>query len=307
MSPARRDVSGLLLLDKPAGMTSNAALGRAKFLLRARKAGHTGTLDPLATGLLPIPFGAATRFAGMLLEADKEYLATIRLGVTTTTGDREGEPVRERPVQVGASELAAACAALRGTVRQIPPMHSALKQAGRPLYELARQGLEVVREPREVSIFELAVLRFDVPWLEIRVRCSKGTYVRTLAEDIGEALGCGACLDALRRTATGGFHVAQAVTLEELAGSPEMHREAALRPVDALVGHLPLLVLSAESAERLLHGVAVPVASEVAAGQARLYGADGTFLGVGRVTGEQVVPVRLMPTGGKLERASETA
>ncbi len=195
-------------------MTSNAVLQTARRLHSAAKAGHTGTLDPMATGLLPVLFGEATKFSHMLLDADKTYRATLRLGVNTSTADAEGEIVRERPVNCSEAEVQAACARFLGDIEQVPPMYSALKHQGRALYDYARQGIEIAREARKVTIHELEVERMDLPDVELRIRCSKGTYVRTLAEDIGEVLGCGAHLTALRRLATGPLSLESAVTLD---------------------------------------------------------------------------------------------
>lgn len=214
---AKRRVDGILLLDKPEGMTSNRALQRVKHLFAARKAGHTGSLDPLATGLLPLCFGEATKVSGFLLEADKRYRVTCRLGITTTTGDREGEPLQRRPVPV--LDDAAITAVLQrfiGRIEQVPPMYSALKHKGERLYHLARQGIEVERAPRAVTIHDLVLLARGEEELELEVHCSKGTYVRTLCEDIGEALGCGAHVTALRRTALGPFVDVSMVTLEQV-------------------------------------------------------------------------------------------
>ncbi len=255
---ARRPVHGLLLLDKPLGLSSNQALQKAKWLLRAEKAGHTGTLDPLATGVLPLCFGAATKFSQLHLDADKSYEAVARLGVTTTTGDAEGTVLRERSVSVDDSAVELVRARFVGQITQLPPMHSALKKDGKPLYEYARAGLDVEREPRRVTILALeATLVQDElgASLRLRVRCTKGTYIRTLAEDIGEALGCGAHLTALRRTETGGFAMAGCVALEQLEQLPEHERLARLRPVDDLLaGHVPVL-LEPPDAGRFLSGL----------------------------------------------------
>lgn len=217
-----RDVSGIVLLDKPAGITSNAALQTVKRLFRARKAGHTGSLDPLATGLLPICLGEATKLSGFLLDADKRYRTEIRLGVTTTTGDAEGETLRVREVaDLDRARVAEAVARFTGEIEQIPPMHSALKRNGMPLYKLARQGIEVERAPRPVVIHALELVRCEADRIELDVRCSKGTYIRVLAEDIGEALGCGAHVGALRRTGVGGFDAGRMVALETLRAVAE--------------------------------------------------------------------------------------
>src|SRR5947199_10295601 len=214
---SRRRLDGVLLLDKTRGLSSNAALQRAKRLYRAEKAGHTGTLDPLATGLLPICFGEATKFAQLLLDADKTYVATLRLGLTTTTGDAEGEVLATRPVVSSADELKAVLPRFVGRIAQVPPRHSALKRDGRKYYEYAREGLEIVRTAREVEVRDIELTSWRAPEVELRVHCGKGTYIRALAEDIGEALGCGAHLAALSRTGAGEFALAHAVTLDALA------------------------------------------------------------------------------------------
>jgi len=254
----RRPVHGLLLLDKPLGLSSNQALQKMKWLLRAEKAGHTGTLDPLASGVLPLCFGAATKFSQLHLDADKSYEAVALLGATTSTGDAEGEVLQRRPVHVGAGDLQRVLAQFQGEIRQVPPMHSALKKDGRPLYEYARAGIEVEREARTVCIRELALVldaNGEAQSLRLQVRCSKGTYIRTLAQDIGEALGCGAHLTLLRRVETGGFSIADCVTLAQIEAWPEEDRLQALRPVeDLLAGHGQIL-LESEDAGRFLSGV----------------------------------------------------
>jgi tRNA pseudouridine55 synthase len=254
----RRPVHGLLLLDKPLGLSSNQALQKAKWLLRAEKAGHTGTLDPLASGVLPLCFGAATKFSQLHLDADKSYEAVALLGATTSTGDAEGEILQRRPVQVGADDLVRVRAQFLGEIRQVPPMHSALKKDGRPLYEYARAGIEVTREARSVVIRDLALAleeQGDVRTLRMQVRCSKGTYIRTLAQDIGEALGCGAHLTLLRRVETGGFGIDGCVTLAQLEAMADADRLSLLRPVeDLLAGHAKVM-LEPEDAGRFLSGV----------------------------------------------------
>ncbi len=253
----RRDVHGVLLLDKPLGLSSNDALIRAKRLLRANKAGHTGTLDPLATGLLPLCFGEATKFSQDLLDADKTYEATVRLGQRTSTGDAEGEVIAERPVRCDAAALNEALARFVGAIEQVPPMHSALKKDGRPLYEYARAGQTVERAARRVTIHEIALLGCELPGAPVfamRVTCSKGTYIRTLAEDIGEALGCGAHLTALRRTAVGDLTLDGAVTLEQLAEHDDAARPAVLAPVDALLQRCVPVTLDATATQRFLQG-----------------------------------------------------
>lgn len=267
----RRPVHGVLLLDKPVGLSSNDALQKAKWLLRAEKAGHTGTLDPLASGLLPLCFGAATKFSQVSLEADKRYTATLQLGVTTATGDREGEVLRERPVAFSPAELEAVLTRFTGLISQVPPMHSALKHEGKALYEYARAGVTIEREARQVTIHALRRVSHDGPVLVLEVVCSKGTYVRTLAEDIGEALGCGAHLTALRRTGSGPLDVAQAISLDDFAALTESEREARLLPPDALLADWPAIRLPADEAGRFLSGLRRRVKADDAP-QVRVYG-----------------------------------
>jgi len=299
----RRPVHGVLLLDKPLGWSSNDALQKAKWLLRAEKAGHTGTLDPLATGLLPLCFGAATKFSQVSLEADKAYRATLRLGQRTRTGDREGEVVETRPVAVDRAAAAAACARFTGAIAQLPPMHSALKKDGKALYEYARAGVEVERTPRPVTIHAIDIVDCQTegpePTLVIDVRCSKGTYIRTLAEDIGAALGCGAHLAGLRRTATGPLTLAGAVTLADLEALDEAGREALLLAPDVLLADWPALALGAEDAGRFLAGMRRRVArADVPAlrvyGPALRPGLGGSFLGSAHITAGELIADRLL-------------
>lgn len=290
----RRAVHGVLLLDKPAGLSSQSAVFKARRLFGAEKAGHTGTLDPLATGLLPVAFGAATKFSHAGLDADKAYRATLALGTTTTTGDAEGEPVERRPVDVTHAAFEAACRRFVGPIEQVPPMHSALKHAGRPLYAYAREGVEVEREPRRVTIHAIDVVEGQGERWTIDLRCSKGTYVRTLAQDIGAALGCGAHLAALRRTASGALRVDEALTLDALAALDEARRDACLLPADALIADWPLVRLAADEAARLLTGLrrrtALPDLPHV-----RIYGPEPqALLGAGHVAGGELIPDRLL-------------
>lgn len=292
-----RVVDGVLLLDKPAGMTSNAALQAARRLHSAAKAGHTGTLDPMATGLLPVLFGEATKFSHMLLDADKTYRATLRLGITTTTADAEGEVLRERAVNCSDADVRAACERFMGAIEQVPPMYSALKHEGRALYDYARQGIEIEREARAVTIHEIEVEHIALPEVQIRVRCSKGTYIRTLAEDIGELLGCGAHLTSLRRLATGPLSLDAATTLEALSELDESVRIARLLPPDSLLMHLPQVVLQGALEERFSHGNALPCRDiePGLCGQVRVYGA--TFMGLGRADDDGMLrAVRLVST-----------
>ena len=235
MKQARQPIDGLLLLNKPVGITSNAALQKAKWLLNARKAGHTGTLDPFADGLLPLCFGEATKFSAYLLDADKHYRAVLQLGTTTATGDPEGEVLDTREAAVNRDDIASVLPRFMGEIEQIPPMHSALKHQGRPLYEYARAGIEIERPPRKVTIRALELIECAPPRVVLDVQCSAGTYIRTLAQDIGAALGCGAHLTALQRTAAGGFSLEQAHTLAELETLDPVRRIALLQPADCLV------------------------------------------------------------------------
>ncbi len=303
VKPPRRDVHGVLLLDKPIGWSSNDALVRAKRLLWAKKAGHTGTLDPLATGLLPLCFGEATKFSQDLLEADKTYEAIVRLGIRTSTADAEGEVLSERPVSVTPEQLQAAVAGFVGEIDQVPPMHSALKKDGKPLYEYARAGQTVDRAARRVTIHAIDVLATDLeaaePTVTLRVSCSKGTYIRTLGEDIGEALGCGAHLVALRRTRVGELTLDGAVRLEALDAATEDARIALLAPVDALLQTLPRLELDAEQSRRFLHGQRLPLHLTLPnADHVRVYGVrDGavaSLLGVAVWRGGVLRPERLV-------------
>lgn len=290
----RRALHGVLLLDKPLGLSSNDALQKAKWLLRAEKAGHTGTLDPLATGLLPLCFGAATKFSQVSLDADKLYRATLRLGVRTRTGDAEGEVIAEHAVEISPQALEAARLSLLGEIEQVPPMHSALKHEGRALYEYARAGIEIEREARRVRIHRLDILRWQAAELEIEVCCSKGTYVRTLAEDLGEKLGCGAHLTALRRIGSGALRVDGAVTLEELAALPEDARESRLLRPDALLAEWPQVVLSTAEAGRFLSGLRRRTALADAPA-VRVYGPEpGAFLGSAHISGGELIPGRLL-------------
>jgi tRNA pseudouridine55 synthase len=293
----RRPLHGVLLLDKPLGWSSNDALQKVKGMLRAEKAGHTGTLDPLATGLLPLCFGAATKFSQASLDADKRYTATLKLGERTTTGDREGELTQTRPVAVDRAAIEVACARFTGAIDQLPPMHSALKHEGRKLYDLARAGVEVERTPRRVTIHAIDILRWQADELVIDVRCSKGTYIRTLAEDLGEALGCGAHLSALRRTGSGGLDVAEAISIDELQALEPAAREARLRPPQVLLGDTPEVRLPADEAGRFLTGLRRRVALADAPA-VKVFGPGprehGAFLGTAHITAGELIPDRLL-------------
>ena len=290
----RRALHGVLLLDKPLGWSSNDALQKAKGLLRAEKGGHTGTLDPLATGLLPLCFGAATKFSQVSLDADKRYRATLQLGQRTTTGDREGEIVDERPVAVDRAAVEAACARFVGVIDQLPPMHSALKHQGKALYEYARAGIEIDRPTRRIEIHRIDIVDWQSPTLVIDVSCSKGTYIRTLAEDIGQALGCGAHLAALRRTGAGALDVAQAITIDALSALDDDARLALLQPADVLLADWPLVRLPDDEAGRFLTGLRRRV-SLADAPAVRVYGPHPrAFLGAAHITAGELIPDRLL-------------
>lgn len=284
-SAPRRRVDGVLLLDKSTGMTSNDALQKARRLYNAAKAGHTGTLDPLATGLLPLCFGEATKFAGELLDADKTYLATVQLGVTTDTADAEGQVLETKPVTVTQDDVHAILTRFRGEIDQVPPMHSALKRDGRPLYEYARRGIELERASRRVTIHDLRLTAWRDTRFDLLVACSKGTYVRTLAADIGGALGCGAHLAALRRTRIGALDVAQAQALDALADLDLETRDQLLAPTDALLADVPRAELSAADTQRILHGQGVRWNGEAGL-RYRYYDPDGRFLGLGELAAD---------------------
>ena len=294
----KRAVHGVLLLDKPLGLSSNDALQKAKRLYRAEKAGHTGTLDPLATGLLPLCFGAATKFSQISLDADKSYRATLKLGVTTTTADAEGDVLQQREVAVNRAALEAACARFIGPILQTPPMHSALKRDGKPLYEYARAGIKVERAARPVTIHAIDIANVenqgDHDTWTLDVRCSKGTYIRTLAEDIGELLGCGAHLSGLRRTGSGALSLNGALTLEQLGAMNEDERDAALMDADALLADWPLVRLGSEDAGRFLSGVRRRL-NLADAPAVRVYGPEPkAFLGGGVIAAGELISTRLL-------------
>lgn len=291
-SAPRRKVDGVLLLDKPQGLSSNTALQIARRLLNAEKAGHTGTLDPMATGLLPLCFGEATKFSSELLDADKAYEATLKLGMTTTTADAEGEVLQTREVAVTQAMLEAALAKFTGPIAQVPPMYSALKRDGKPLYEYARAGVELEREARNVVIHKLELLDWQGDEVRIAVDCSKGTYIRTLAEDIGEVLGCGAHLIALRRTRIATLGLAATVTLEQLEHAVD--RDALLAATESLLGDLPAAHLDAAASDRLLHGQPVSIAG-MSAPRYRAYAHDGRFIGLCQLDSQgRLAPKRLI-------------
>jgi tRNA pseudouridine55 synthase len=290
-------VDAVLLLDKPLGMSSNHALQATRRLFNAEKGGHTGTLDPLATGLLPLCFGEATKFAGELLNADKRYHARVHLGITTDTEDAEGAVLAESSVDVTLADIEAVLAEFRGEISQLPPMYSALKRDGKPLYAYARAGIELAREPRQVTIYELKLVSCELPFVEIDVLCSKGTYIRTLAADIGARLGCGAHLAALRRTGIGRLDLSQAIPLAVLEAESEAMRNEHLMPVDALLSNVPMARLDAEQTRRIGHGQAIPWAGVIGS-RLRLISDIGVFLGVGNVSMEHMIhPERLIANG----------
>ena len=291
-----RGLNGILLLDKSVGMTSNSALQKARYLLRARKAGHTGSLDPIASGLLPICLGEATKLSGFLLNTDKRYRVRVRLGTVTETGDTEGTVVETRPVPVLTEALIeTVLARFRGEILQIPPMYSALKHRGRRLYDLARQGVEVEREARPVVIYSLELESFGGEALELDVHCSKGTYIRSLAEDLGSALGCGGHVEALRRTAVGNLDVGAAYTLETLQSLSEPERLPCLLPMDRIVADLPQVELNDELGFFIRKGQPVLVSKAPAKGWVRLYGRHSAFMGIGEVLDDgRVAPRRLL-------------
>jgi len=277
----KRAVNGVLLLNKPVGITSNAALQTAKRLFQAEKAGHTGTLDPFANGLLPLCLGEATKFSQYLLDADKTYRAVMQLGVTTTTGDPEGEVLDTKPVNVTRTDLNAAIARFIGTIEQTPPMYSALKHQGKPLYEYARAGIEIERKSRSIHIRAIELCALDGSQATINVRCSAGTYIRTLAEDIGKTLGCGAHLTELTRTASGGFQLDQAVNLATLENSDTIARDQLLLPVDGLVTYLPRIELNDTESAALLKGQRqILSAYTQLTGLVRAYDSQHRFLGL---------------------------
>ena len=291
----KRNINGVLLLDKPLGFSSNQALQKVKWLYSAAKAGHTGTLDPLATGLLPICLGEATKFAQYVTDADKTYFATIKLGATTTTGDAEGEVLTTATINATPAQFAAACQQFLGEISQMPPMYSALKHEGKALYEYARAGVDIARQPRLITIQNIVVEKFEGEIAQITVTCSKGTYIRTLAEDIGAALGCGAHLIGLRRTETAGYLLPQAVTLEQLEAMSIEARTALLLPVDSAIESLPVVTLNADAAFFIMQGQAVWQAGKTPAGDLRLYDEINSFLGLGFLQDDgKIAPKRLI-------------
>lgn len=293
----KRAVSGVLLLDKAHGISSNTALQQVKRLFQAEKAGHTGNLDPIATGLLPVCFGEATKFSHYLLDANKCYKARFKLGVTTTTGDTEGEIISQQPVAISPDDVERVLKNFIGNIQQIPPMYSALKHQGKALYTYARAGVEIPRDPRDVTIYSLILDELSTDELSVTVHCSKGTYIRVLGEDIGAALGCGAHMLALRRTETGSFNLSSAFNLSELEKMTSEQRDASLLPADSLLSGLSKVTLDSESTYYLQQGQPVWKAGQSETGPVRLYGPESVFLGLGEVTSEgKIAPKRLILT-----------
>ena len=295
----KRNINGVLLLDKPLGFSSNQALQKVKWLFKAAKAGHTGTLDPLATGLLPICLGEATKFAQYVTDADKTYIATVKFGVTTTTGDAEGEVIATNDVRFTRTKLEIACHTFLGEISQIPPMYSALKFEGRALYEYAREGVDIERQSRLVTIADITITEFDKDVATITVKCSKGTYIRTLAEDIGNALGSGAHLIGLRRIETAGYELADAITIEQLEQKIKDTQIEALQslllPIDSAIAYLPALTLNADAAHYMMQGQAVWVSGKIPNGEIRLFDENARFLGLGFLQDDgKIAPKRLM-------------
>lgn len=291
----KRNIDGVLLLDKPLGISSNQALQIVKRLYQAAKAGHTGSLDPLASGLLPICLGEATKFSHFLLDADKSYRALVNLGSTTTTGDAEGEVLERSPVTVTQPELEITLKKMVGDILQVPPMYSALKHEGKALYEYARDGVEIAREPRPVTIHAITLERFDGRQFEMVVACSKGTYIRTLAEDIGKLLGCGAHLGGLRRLTTAHFDLQDAVTIEQLEQMSLEQRDETLLGADAAIEDLPEVIIDADSTFYLLRGQEVWKSGLSIEGLFRMYSEQGAFLGIGEQTSRgSIAPRRLL-------------
>jgi tRNA pseudouridine55 synthase len=291
----KRPIDGVLLLDKPLGYSSNQALQKVKWLFQAAKAGHTGTLDPLATGVLPICLGEATKFAQYLTDADKTYIARVQFGVTTTTGDAEGKVLARKPVTFNQAQLLAVLQQFEGVIEQVPPMYSALKHEGKALYTYAREGVEIERQPRSVHIREITLKTYAEGIAEISVTCSKGTYIRTLAEDIGHALSCGAHLLALRRIATASYDIAQTISLEALEQLNTEQRDQQLLPVDSAIEAIPKIILNADAAYYLMQGQPVWQSGKIPVGDLRLYNDQQQFLGLGYLQPDgKIAPKRLL-------------
>jgi tRNA pseudouridine55 synthase len=295
-----RDIDGIVLLDKPLGLSSNQALQQVRKLFQARKAGHCGSLDPLATGVLPICLGEATKFSSYLLGASKCYRASCRLGQTTASGDAEGEIIKTAPVQVEVTQIEQLLPRFVGEIEQIPPMYSALKHQGKRLYQLAREGKQVERAPRKITIHQLTMLGFDGQTLDIDVSCSKGTYIRTLAEDIGSELGCGAHLSALHRSSVDVFDEADAfrmMQLEDLQAQGMAQLDALLLPVSAALTQFPEIMLNASDSHDMRQGRRIGLAATAEPGLRRLYTSEGVFLGLGELAASgELSAKRLMNT-----------
>ena len=277
----KREIDGVFLLDKPLGFSSNQALKKIQWLFNAKKAGHTGTLDPMATGLLPICLGEATKFSHRLLDAHKSYIATIQLGITTSTGDQEGEVISEKKVVLNEAQLKDTLKKFIGDTTQIPPMYSALKFEGKPLYEYAREGIEIERKSRQIKIFDIKLINIEKSIITIEVLCSKGTYIRTLAEDIGQTMGCGAHLKGLERTQTGNFQLSEALSIEALEAMPMASREKALMPIDVLLEELSSIKLNMAELDAIKKGQSIDFMSKNDK-EVRLYSPSGQFVGVGQ-------------------------
>lgn len=277
----KREIDGVFLLDKPLGFSSNQALKKIQWLFNAKKAGHTGTLDPMATGLLPICLGEATKFSHRLLDAHKSYIATIQLGITTSTGDQEGEVIAEKKVVLNEAQLKDTLKKFIGDMTQIPPMYSALKFEGKPLYEYAREGIEIERKSRQIKIFDIKLINIEKSIITIEVLCSKGTYIRTLAEDIGQTMGCGAHLKGLERTQTGNFQLSEALSIEALEAMPMASREKALMPIDVLLEELSSIKLNMAELDAIKKGQSIDFMSKNDK-EVRLYSPSGQFVGVGQ-------------------------
>lgn len=277
----KREIDGVFLLDKPLGFSSNQALKKIQWLFNAKKAGHTGTLDPMATGLLPICLGEATKFSHRLLDAHKSYIATIQLGITTSTGDQEGEVISEKKVVLNEDQLKDTLKKFIGDTTQIPPMYSALKFEGKPLYEYAREGIEIERKSRQIKIFDIKLINIEKSIITIEVLCSKGTYIRTLAEDIGQTMGCGAHLKGLERTQTGNFQLSEALSIEALEAMPMASREKALMPIDVLLEELSSIKLNMAELDAIKKGQSIDFMSKNDK-EVRLYSPSGQFVGVGQ-------------------------
>ena len=277
----KREIDGVFLLDKPLGFSSNQALKKIQWLFNAKKAGHTGTLDPMATGLLPICLGEATKFSHRLLDAHKSYIATIQLGITTSTGDQEGEVISEKEVVLNEAQLKDTLKKFMGDMTQIPPMYSALKFEGKPLYEYAREGIEIERKSRQIKIFDIKLINIEKSIITIEVLCSKGTYIRTLAEDIGQTMGCGAHLKGLERTQTGNFQLSEALSIEALEAMPMASREKALMPIDVLLEELSSIKLNMAELDAIKKGQSIDFISKNDK-EVRLYSPSGQFVGVGQ-------------------------